>query len=318
MKTESSLEYLLRQGKFVVTAELEPPMSANKDAVLKKVSHFKGYVDAVNVTDCASAMVRMSSLAVSKLLIDEGLEPIYQLTCRDRNRIAIQSDVLGAYVLGVKNILCLTGDHQCLGNHPSAKGVFDLDSVNLIKLMRLMRDEKKFFNGEEMKVAPNLYVGGVFNPHCDPVEFVVQRMIKKVEAGVEFFQSQIIFDVERFREFMKVVRDSGIDKKAYILAGILPVKSVKALTYMKESVSGMIIPDEFIKRMGKATDPIEEGLQITKELIEQIRNVPGVYGIHISPVKWESIIPRLMKECGFLPRPIAEIKQGDVMRNLCR
>jgi methylenetetrahydrofolate reductase (NADPH) len=309
MRTESSLEYLLKQGKFVITAELEPPMSANKDAILKKVSHFKGYVDAINVTDCASAIVRMSSLAVSKLLIDEGLEPIYQLTCRDRNRIAIQSDVLGAYALGVKNILCLTGDHQCLGNHPSAKGVFDLDSVNLIKLMRLMRDEKKFFNGEEMKVSPNLYIGGVFNPHCDPVEFVVQRMVKKVEAGVEFFQSQIIFDVERFKEFMKVVRDSGIDKKAYILAGILPVKSVKALAYMKESVSGMIIPDEFIKRMEKATEPVEEGLRITKELIEQIRNVPGVYGIHISPVKWESIIPRLIEECGFLPRPIAEIKQ---------
>ena len=309
MRTESGLEYLLKQGKFVVTAELEPPMSANKDAILKKVSHFKSYVDAINVTDCASAIVRMSSLAVSKLLIDEGLEPIYQLTCRDRNRIAIQSDVLGAYALGVKNILCLTGDHQCLGNHPSAKGVFDLDSVNLIKLMRLMRDEKKFFNGEEMKVAPNLYIGGVFNPHCDPVEFVVQRMVKKVEAGVEFFQSQIIFDVERFREFMKVVRDSGIDKKAYILAGILPVKSVKALAYMKESVSGMIIPDEFIKRMEKATEPVEEGLRITKELIEQIRNVPGVHGIHISPVKWESIIPRLIEECGFLPRPIAEIKQ---------
>jgi len=314
MRTESSLEYLLKQGKFVVTAELEPPMSANKDAILKKVSHFKGYVDAINVTDCASAIVRMSSLAVSKLLIDEGLEPIYQLTCRDRNRIAIQSDVLGAYALGVKNILCLTGDHQCLGNHPSAKGVFDLDSVNLIKLIRLMRDEKKFFNGEEMKVAPKLYIGGVFNPHCDPVEFVVQRMVKKVEAGVEFFQSQIIFDVERFREFMKIVRDSGIDKKAYILAGILPVKSVKALAYMKESVSGMIIPDEFIKRMEKATEPVEEGLRITKELIEQIRNVPGVHGIHISPVKWESIIPRLIEECGFLPRPIAEIKQ-EVVHN---
>jgi len=312
MTTESSLEYLLKKGKFVVTGELEPPVSANKEAVLKKVNYFKGYVDGVNVTDCASAIVRMSSLAVSKLLIDEGLEPIYQITCRDRNRIGIQSDILGAYALGVKNILCLTGDHQSLGNHPSAKGVFDLDSVNLIKLVRLMRDEKKFFNGEEMKVSPNLYIGGAFNPHCDPIEFNVQRMNKKIEAGIEFFQSQIIFDVNRFKEFMKLVRDLGIDKKAYILAGILPVKSVKALLYMKESVSGLVIPDEFIKRMEKTPDPQEEGLKIAKELIEQIKNVPGVHGIHLTPIRWESIIPRLMEECGFLPRPNINLKPINV------
>ncbi len=308
MTTESRLEYLLNSGEFVVTAELEPPMSANKEFILKKVVYFKEYVDAVNVTDCASAVVRMSSLATSRILIEEGLEPIYQITCRDRNRIAIQSDILGAYALGVKNILCLTGDHQCLGNHPSAKGVFGLDSVNLIKLMRLMRDEKKFFNGSEMKVAPNLFIGGAFNSYCDPEEFIVQRMIKKVNAGVEFFQSQVVFDISRFKEFMKMVRDSGIDKKAFILAGVLPVKSVKALIYMKENVSGMQIPDQLIKRMKEASDQKEEGFKIAKELIEEIRAVPGVNGIHLTPVKWESIIPRLIEECGFLPRPEADVK----------
>lgn len=308
----SRLERLLRAGEFVVCGEMGPPQNACPEAITDKVKHFLGFVDAVNLTDNQTAIVRMSSIASAKLCLDAGLEPVIQMTCRDRNRIGIQSDLLGAAGLGIRNVLCLSGDHQNFGNHPEAKGVFDVDAVQLVQIVRKMRDEATLVNGEQTKYKKEpyptpLFVGAAANPFADPLEFRVVRLAKKVEAGAEFIQTQAIYDLPRFERFMELARDRGLHERTFIIAGVLPVKSHKALLYMKNEVAGMSIPDELIARMRDASDPQEEGIAICVELINAVRAVPGVRGVHIMPPLWESVVPEVVRRAGLLPRPTAEV-----------
>jgi len=298
----SRLERLLREGKFVVCGEMSPPQGADKASILKKCEYFRGFVDAVNLTDNQTAIVRMSSVMSSVFALEGGVEPIMQMTCRDRNRLAQQSDILGAYAAGVRNILCLTGDYQSFGNHPDAKAVFDLDSIQLINMVSGM-NSGRFLSGEEMKSPPAMFIGGAANPFGEPFEMRIIRLGKKIRAGAHFIQTQPVFDLPRFQKWMSAVRDEGYDKQVYILAGVMPVRSVKALLYMKEEVPGVRIADEYIKRMESAQDPKEEGVAMCVEIMKQLMEIPGVSGIHIMPVMWESITPRLVEEAGLLPRP---------------
>ena len=316
MKSGSNLEKVFETGTFAVTAELGPPMSADVEFIKKRFDWLKGAVDAANVTDNQTAIVRMSSIAVGKLCLDAGLEPVIQITCRDRNRIAIQSDVLGAYALGIKNILALSGDHQCFGNHPQAKNVFDLDSVQLIRMLKNMRDEKIFLNGEEIRnsekapiVEPKIFIGGAANPFADPFEFRALRTAKKAAAGVDFIQTQCVYDMERFERWMKQARDRGLHEKVYIMAGVTPLKSVGMAKYMRDSVSGVTVPDAVIERMGRAEDKPEEGIKICVEQIERFKEMEGVAGVHIMAIAWESKVREIVERAGLLPRPAAAGKK---------
>ncbi len=303
-KAGSNLEKLLRKGEFVVTSELGPPRGASREAVEKKAELLKGYADAFNLTDCQTVMVRLSSIASGAILLNMGMEPVVQLTCRDRNRIAMQSDILGAAALGMKNLLCLTGDHQCFGDHPEAKGVFDLDSINQLDMFRQMRDEKKFQSGEELKTEePKLFLGAAENPFADPFQYRAARLAKKVKAGADFIQTQIIYNVEKFEEWMGMVRDMGLHKKVFILAGVTPIRSLGMAKYMKKNVPGMDVPDELIKRLEGAEKKKAEGINICLEVIEKVRRIEGVSGVHIMAVEWEEIVPEITERAGLLPRP---------------
>lgn len=299
-KSGSNLEKILSSGKFCVTAELGPPKGADIEVVKKKAEYLKGVVDAVNITDNQTAIVRMSSISASAILINLGLEPIMQMTTRDRNRIAIQSDIFGAYALGIRNMLCLTGDHQKFGNHPTSKNVFDLDSIQLINLVKVMRDEGKILCGEDIEGRPQMFIGAAENPFADPFEFRVVRLEKKVNAGVDFIQTQCIFDINRFKNFMKMVVDKGLHEKVYILGGVTPIKSVGMARYMASSVAGMIIPEELIKRLKDAgkEKAKEEGLKICIETIQQLKEIDGVKGVHIMAIEWESAVPEIVKRTG--------------------
>lgn len=304
MKSGSRLEKVLIAGEFAVTSELGPPQNADPEVIKKKAQYCLGKVDGVNITDNQTAIVRTSSIAAASIAISCGIEPIVQMVCRDRNRIAMQSDILGAAALGVKNLLCLSGDHQSFGNHPQAKGVYDLDSMQLIAMVKKMRDDKRFLCDDPIKEhEPRLFIGAVANPFADPFEFRVLRLGKKSEAGADFIQTQCIFDIDKFSKWMEMVVKEGLHKKTYILAGLMPVRSHKALIYMKNNVAGMSIPDEIIKRMEAAEDPKEKGIEICIEMIEQIKNIEGVAGIHFMPIGWESIMPVLLERAGLLPRP---------------
>ena len=304
LKAGSNLEKLLRKGEFVVTSELGPPRGASREAVEKKAEILKGYADAFNLTDCQTAMVRLSSIASGAILLNMGMEPVVQMTCRDRNRIAMQSDILGAASLGMKNLLCLTGDHQCFGDHPEAKGVFDMDSINLLDMFRQMRDEKKFQSGEELKTEePKLFLGAAENPFADPFQFRAARLAKKVKAGADFIQTQIIYNVEKFEEWMGMVRDMGLHKKVSILAGVTPIRSLGMAKYMKKNVPGMDVPDEIIKRLEGAEKKKAEGINICLEVIERVKKIEGVAGVHIMAVEWEEIVPEITERAGLLPRP---------------
>ena len=304
MKSGSKLEKVLTAGKFAVTAELGPPQNANPEAVKKKAQHCLGNVEGANVTDNQTAIVRMSSIAAAAIAISCGVEPVVQMVCRDRNRIAMQSDILGAAALGVKNLLCLSGDHQIFGNHPQAANVFDIDSVQLIAMVKTMRDDKQFISGDPIKEhEPRLFIGAVENPFADPFEFRVPRLAKKINAGADFIQTQCVFDLDKFSRWMELVVKEGMHKKIYILAGLTPVRSHRALKYMKSEVAGMSIPDELITRMESAEDAKEEGIKICLEMIEKIKNIEGVSGIHLMPIGWESITPVILERAGLLPRP---------------
>jgi 5,10-methylenetetrahydrofolate reductase len=300
IKVGSNLERVLFADQFAVTAEIGPPKSANIEAVAEKIELLRGNVDAVNVTDCQTAVVRMSSMSVALMLRDAGVEPVMQMTCRDRNRIAIQSDILGAAGLGIKNILCLTGDHQCFGNHPDARGVFDLDSISLIKMVKGMRDGH-FECGEEMDVPPKLFIGAAENPFADPFEFRVARLAKKVEAGVDFIQTQIVYNIDKFAKFMEEVVREGLDKEVYIMAGVAPLKSAGMAKYMKNRVPGMDVPDKVIERMQKAEDPKAKGIEICVDVIKKVREIPGVAGAHIMAVEWEEAVQVICEKAKLVP-----------------
>jgi methylenetetrahydrofolate reductase (NADPH) len=307
MKSGSNLENLLKTGKFVVTAELGPPRGADRSAIEKKCEILKGYGDAFNITDCQTAVVRMSSIAAGRIILDAGLEPIIQMTCRDRNRIAIQSDLLGAAALGAKNLLCLTGDHQKFGDHPMAKGVFDIDSIQLIQIVKILRDEKKFQSGQELKTSePRFFIGAAENPFADPFKFRAIRLAKKITAGADFIQIQIIYNVKKFKEWMKMVTDMGLHERAFILAGVAPLKSAGMAKHMKYNVPGMDVPDDVMNRITAASAAKkgkEEGIKICLEVIEQVRAIKGVAGIHIMAVEWEEAVPEIVKQARLHPRP---------------
>jgi len=305
MKTKSNLERVLEAGHFAVTGEIGPPQSADPEVIRRKARILKGCVDAFNVTDGQTAVVRMSSWAACLIGKEEGLDPIIQMTCRDRNRIALQMDILGAAALGINNILCLSGDHQTFGNHPEAKGVFDLDSVQLIKVVKDMRDEKKFQCGEKMSVEPRLFIGAAANPFADPFEFRVIRLAKKVAAGADFIQTQIVYNVDKFAEWMKRLRDRGLHEKVKILAGVAPIKSVGAARYMKTKVPGMDVPDSVIERLRsvpKEQVP-KEGIRLCIDIINRVREIEGVAGVHLMAIEWEEVVPEICEAAGLLPRP---------------
>lgn len=306
MKSGSNLEKILTAGHFAFTGELGPPRGTDADEVRKKASHLKGMVDAVNITDNQTAVVRMASWAASLIILQEGLEPNYQMVCRDRNRLAMQSDILGAYAHGIKNMLCLSGDHQKFGDHPQAKGVFDIDSMQLIGMVKKMRDDGKFLGGTEIGHPPKIFIGAAANPFADPFEWRVHRLAKKIKAGVDFIQTQCIYNMEKFRTWVKQSNDMGLTEKVYLLAGVTPMKSVGMAKYMKNNVPGMDVPDELIKRLQGVDKKLQadEGIKIACEQIEEFKQMKGVAGVHLMAIEWEHKVPEIAERAKMLPRPV--------------
>jgi methylenetetrahydrofolate reductase (NADPH) len=305
MKTKSNIERILESGEFVVTSECGPPRGADPEVIRRKGALLKEVVDGVNVTDNQTSVVRMSSFASCIILKEMGFDPILQMVCRDRNRIAIQSDILGAAALGINNILCLSGDHQKFGDHAQAKNVFDMDSIQLINTVKMMRDDGRFVGGDEVNGRPGLFIGAAANPFADPFEIRAARLAKKVKAGVEFIQTQCIYNVKKFEQWMEMIRDRGLHEKCAILAGVTPFKSVGMARYMKNQVPGMDVPDEMIERLGgmPKEKQSEEGIKICLETIQRLREIPGVRGIHIMAIEWEEKVAEIAKAAGLLPRP---------------
>jgi len=303
MKSGSNLEKIFEDGKFAVTAEIGPPQSANPESLTHHAKMLNGYADAFNLTDNQTAVVRLSSIASAVIVMKEGIEPVIQMTCRDRNRIALQSDLLGAAALGVKNVLCLTGDHQTFGNEQNAKSVFDFDSISELYIFDQMRREGKQAGGNVLEEPPKVYLGCAENPFATPYEFRAMRLAKKGAAGADFCQTQAIFDMDMFEKWMDEVRSRGLDKKIHIMAGVIPLKTAGAARYMKNKVPGMIVPNQIVDRMKNAKDQKEEGIKLCVEQIEAFKNMKGVHGVHIMAVKWEEMVPRIVEEAGLMPRP---------------
>ena len=305
MKSNSNLEKVLESGRFAVTAELGPPLNADREIVKRKAKILKGYVDAFNVTDGQTAVTRMSSWATGLIARDEGMDHIIQMTCRDRNRIALQMDILGAAAMGINNILCLSGDHIKFGNHPEAKPVYDLDSIQLVKVAKDMRDEKKFESGDAINgVEPRLFIGAAANPFAYPFELRAERLAKKVEAGADFIQTQIVYNLDRFEEWMKTVRDMGLHEKVKILAGVAPIKSLGAAKYMKDQVPGMDVPDSIVDRLRAVSKEqrAKEGISLCVDIINSLREIKGVAGVHIMAIEWEEAVPEICEASGLYPR----------------
>ena len=305
LKSGSNLEKVLKAGHFAFTGECGPPRGANVEHFVEKVRHLKGMVDAVNITDNQTAVARMSSLAASHLAIHEGIEPNFQMVCRDRNRLAMTSDILGAHALGIRNMLCLSGDHQTFGTFPQAKNVHDIDSMQLIQMATQMRDEGKFLDGDDIDEAPKLFVGAAANPFADPFEYRVYRLQNKIRAGADFIQTQCVFNMEKFREFMKMAVDMGLHEKCYILAGVTPMKGAGMANYMKKFVPGMDIPDSLVKRLKGVEKSAqgEEGIRFALEQIEEFKEMEGVAGVHLMAIEWEHKVPEIAERAGVLPRP---------------
>ena len=305
MKTDSRLEKVLAAGELAVTSECGPPRGCRPEKVKEKAALLKDHVDGINVTDNQTAMVRMSSFAAGVLIKEIGLDPILQMVSRDRNRLAMQSDIIGAYSFGINTMLCLSGDHAKFGDHPMAQGVFDIDSVQMIKMVRQMRDQGLFQGGAKIDEPPKMFIGAAANPFADPFELRVMRLAKKVKTGVDFIQTQCIFNLDKYEEWMKRVVDRGLDEQVYILAGITPMKSVGMARYMKNKVPGMDIPDDVIKRLEgvpKEQQP-EEGIKMAVEAIERLKEVKGVHGFHIMAIEWEEKVPQIVEQAGLYPRP---------------
>ena len=304
-KPISRLQQILAKGEFAVTAECGPPRGANPEVILKKGKVLKGYVDAVNVTDNQTAIVRMSSIAACVHLLQMDLEPVMQMVVRDRNRIALQSDIMGAYSLGIRNILCLSGDHQSFGSQPDAMNVFDIDSMNLIRTVQTMRDEGKDMSGFDLNDPPRMLIGAAANPFADPFEYRVIRLAKKIDAGADFIQTQCIYNMDRFKEWMKMAREEGLTEKVHILGGVTPLKSAGMAKFMNNKVAGMDVPEAVIDRMaGVPKDKaVEEGLKICLETIAELRDIKGVHGVHIMAIEWEDIVGEIVGSAGLMPRP---------------
>jgi methylenetetrahydrofolate reductase (NADPH) len=307
LKTGSHLESVLSRNVFAVTAECGPPRGADPADLRRKGELLKGAVDAVNVTDNQRAMVRMSSLASCVVLRQIGLSPVMQMVTRDRNRIALQSDLLGAYALGVDTVLCLSGDHQRFGDHPEAKNVYDIDSLQLLMTIRRMRDEGKFLNGQPIKEPPRFFIGAAANPFADPFEIRVPRLAQKVLAGADFIQTQSVYNLDKFREFMKRVVDRGLHEQVKILAGVTPLKSVRMARYLAGSVPGMEVPEQVIGRLEQAdqSNAAAEGIRMCIETIRELKQIPGVAGVHIMAIRWEEKVREIAAGAGLLPRPAA-------------
>ncbi|TAN43426.1 MAG: methylenetetrahydrofolate reductase [Nitrospirae bacterium] len=321
MKSGSNLEKVIKSGQPAVTAELGPPMSADAHEVIKKANQLKGFCDAANITDCQTAVVRISSIAAAYIALREGLEPVMQMTCRDRNRIAMQADFLGAAALGLKNCLCIAGDHQSfsaagrLKGHPGAKNVYDVDTCQLVGIMKKMRDEGLQQGGDKLEVAPKFFIGASWTPMGDPIDFRPYNLKKKVDAGADFIQTQGIYDMELFKVQMEKARNLGLHERTAVLAGIIVPKSAMMLKYMDSSVAGVSVPKELIQRMLKAKDAAgddkkkakelqeQEGMKITVELIQQALEIPGIKGVHVQAIEWESAIEHIVKAAGLYPRP---------------
>jgi 5,10-methylenetetrahydrofolate reductase len=303
VKSGSKLERVLGGGQFAVTAEAGPPRGSDAQVMLRKGELLKGSCDAINVTDNQIAMVRMSSLAGCALLKQVGAEPVLQLAMRDRNRLALQSDVLGAVALGIRNLLCLAGDHQQLGNQPQALGVFDIDPIQLVQALKTLRDERRLMNGQEITGEVPLFIGAVANPILEATGMGLVGLRKKIAAGADFIQTQAVFDVAAFRAWMAEVRRQGLDEKVHILPSVLPMKSLDMARRMRTGIPGLRIPEALVLRMEQAPDAREVGVLFSIELIEQLRATAGVHGVHIMAVSWEDIVPRIVKEAGLLPRP---------------
>jgi methylenetetrahydrofolate reductase (NADPH) len=305
MKASSRLQEILSKGEFAVTAECGPPRGANPEVIRKKGELLKGWVDAVNVTDNQTAIVRMSSIAACTELLQMGLEPVMQMVTRDRNRIALQSDILGAYSLGIKNILCLSGDHQSFGSQPDALNVFDIDSMNLIRTVQTMREDGKDMSGFELNGPPCMFIGAAANPFADPFEYRVIRLAKKIDAGADFIQTQCIYNMDRFKEWMKMAREEGLTEKVHILGGVTPLKSAGMAKFMNYKVAGMDVPESLIKRMAGVPKEkaVEEGLKICLETIAELREIKGVHGVHIMAIEWEEIVAEIVESAGLTPRP---------------
>ena len=305
MTSASRLQEVLSNGGFAVTAECGPPRGADPDVVRKKGELLKGCVDAVNVTDNQTAIVRMSSIGASIHLLQMGLEPVMQMVVRDRNRIALQSDILGAYSLGIKNILCLSGDHQSFGSQPDALNVFDIDSTNLIHTVKSMREEGKDMSGFDLKVPPRMFIGAAANPFADPFKYRVIRLAKKIDAGADFIQTQCIYNMDRFKAWMKMAREEGLTERVHILAGITPLKSAGMAKFMDKRVAGMDVPEAVIRRMAGVPKEkaAEEGINICLETIAELREMGGVHGVHIMAIEWEEKVREIVERAGLLPRP---------------
>jgi methylenetetrahydrofolate reductase (NADPH) len=316
MHAGSNLERILRSGLFAVTGEIGPPASANREVVTQKARYLKGNVDAVNITDNQTAVVRMSSIAVGTMLLQLGIEPNVQMTARDRNRLAIQSDLLGAWAMGIRNLLCLTGDHQTFGNHPMAKNVFDMDSLGMLMMVKAMREEGVLQSGDVMDVPPRFFLGAAANPFADPFDFRPYRLAQKAKAGAQFIQTQLVYNVPKFAEYVKRAGDLGLLDEVYLMAGVGPLKTSGVARYMATHIPGMDIPQEVVARIAGAVKGIpredraarraawhKEGIDLCVEIIQQVREIPGVSGVHVMAIEWEEAVPAIVEKAGLLPRP---------------
>jgi methylenetetrahydrofolate reductase (NADPH) len=318
LKSGSNLERVLASGQFAVTGELGPPRSMNLELINRKIEYLRGFVDAANLTDNQTGIVRLSSIATSILCHQGGLEPVMQMTCRDRNRLAMQSDLLGANIHGVKNVLCLSGDHQSFGDHPGTKNVHDIDSMQLIRMVSEMRDKNQFQNGVEIKGGgPKMFIGAAASPFSSPVEMRPLRLAKKVLAGADFIQTQMIFDMEKFKIYMRRIVDMGLHEKISILAGVGPLKSAPMARFLHEKIPGIEVPPHLIERMENAVKDIDkedkearkdagraEGIKICIEQIQKAKEIEGVAGVHIMAIEWEAAIEGIVKGAGLFPRPV--------------
>jgi methylenetetrahydrofolate reductase (NADPH) len=299
-RSNSRLERVLRSGRFAVTAELNPPDSADPEDVFEAARPLSEVADGINATDASGANCHMSSLGICSLLSRVGYGSILQISCRDRNRIAIQGDVLGAAAMGVSNILCLTGDGVGVGDQPGAKPVFDFDAISLLRTLRTMRDEGMFLSGRKIATPPKIFLGAAENPCIPPFERRADRLAKKVEAGAEFIQTNYIYDLPLFERFMARVRDMGLDKKVFILAGVGPLASPRAAKWMRSNVPGIHIPDHIVERLEKAEKPGLEGKKVCIELIQQVREIAGVAGVHVMAYRREELVSEIISESGVL------------------